>query len=69
MELLKEVKFGMVWQVYGMQTIILPDDIDSNDLNAVKKYIESIWDDIPLPDGDYVPESDKLDEEMIYIKG
>ena len=56
-------------QVYGRQSLILPDDIDVNDAEAVKAYIMSQWDDIPLPDGDYVPGSDELDEESIEITG
>lgn len=59
----KTVEFGMVWQCYGRQTVELPDDIDSTDINAVKNYIKSIWKDIELPEGDYLPESDELDED------
>lgn len=66
---MKEVSFGMYWQTYGRQSLILPDDIDVNDIEAVKAYIMSQWDDIPLPDGDYVSESDELDEESIEITG
>ena len=60
---MKTVTFGMVWQVSGRQSIDLPDDIDINDEDAVKDYIRENWSDIPLPgDGDYIPESDELDE-------
>lgn len=66
---MREVSFGMYWQVYGRQFLILPDDIDVNDIKAVKAYIMSQWDDIPLPKGDYVSGSDELDEESITITG
>ena len=36
---MREVSFGMCWQVYGRQSLILPDDIDVNDTEAVKAYI------------------------------
>lgn len=64
---MKMVKFGMFWQCYGYQTVELPDNIDTEDADAVKAYLESIWEDIPLPEGDYVPESDEFDPESIQI--
>lgn len=60
-----EVSFWMFWQESGRQTIELPDDIDINDAEAVRDYIASVWDDIPLPSGDYVSGSDELDPESI----
>ncbi len=66
---MREVSFGMCWQVYGRQYLTLPDDIDVNDVEAVKAYIMSQWDDIPLPEGGYVSGSDELDEESIEITG
>lgn len=60
----KRVRFGMFWQEYGYQEIDLPDDIDDTDEKAVKDYIKSVWDDIPLPTGDYVSGSDELDEDF-----
>ena len=60
---MKRVKFGMLWTVHGHQEIDLPDDIDADDEAAVKAYINRVWQDIPLPDGDYVNGSDVLDEE------
>ena len=59
----KTVSFGMFWEAYGRQTIDLPDEIDANNQDAVIQYIKSVWDDIPLPSGSYVQESDELDEE------
>lgn len=64
---MKKVKFGMVWQMYGHQEIDLPDDVDANDIDEVKDYIKSVWDDIPLPDGDYVSSSDELDCDYIEV--
>ena len=64
----KCVTFGMVWQSFGVQSIDLPDDIDENDKNAVIAYIKDHWAEIPLPDsGDYIADSDELDEEYIEI--
>ncbi len=62
---MKQVKFGMAWQCYGYQCIDLPDDIDVEDKTSVIAYIQGQWDDIPLPEGDYVSGSDELDEEFI----
>lgn len=61
------VKFGMVWSVYGHQEIELPDEIDVSNEAEVKKYIQSKWADIPLPEGDYIVGSDVLDEEVVEI--
>ena len=61
------VQFGMCWQVYGRQTIDLPDDIDPTDILAVKEYILSNWDDIPLPSGDYICGSDEFDDESEIV--
>ena len=49
-----KVKFGMIWSVYGKQTVDLPDNINPDDLDAVKDYLETIWADIPLPEGEYI---------------
>lgn len=64
---MKRVRFGMFWQCYGYQEIELPDDIDVNDEEAVKEYIEENWTNIPLPEGDYVSGSDEPDFEFMYI--
>lgn len=62
---MKRVKFGMFWQCYGYQDIELPDYIDVNDEDAVKNYLESNWDNIPLPEGEYVSGSDEPDFEFL----
>jgi len=65
----KSVTFGMAWEEYGHQTVDLPDNVDPDDLEAVKSYLLSIWDDIPLPDDhDYVSGSDHLDEDFIEVR-
>lgn len=48
--------------VYGTQEVELPEDIDTSNESEIKKYVESIWDDIPLPEGEYISGSDVLDE-------
>lgn len=63
----KKVSFGMHWEMYGRQTIELPDDINAEDDEAVRAYIISQWDHIPLPSGDYVMASDELDVESVFI--
>ena len=62
---MKQVKFGMMWQCYGHQCIDLPDDIDIEDKASVIAYLQSQWDKIPLPEGDYVSGSDELEEEFV----
>lgn len=64
---MKQAKFGMVWQCYGYQYIDLPDDIDIEDKASVIGYLRSKWDDIPLPEGDYISGSDELDEEFVEV--
>ena len=61
--IMAKVKFGMIWSVYGKQTVDLPDNINPDDLDAVKDYLETIWADIPLPEGEYIDNSDELDED------
>ena len=59
----KTIEFGMYWEMYGRQTVDIPDDIDENDDDAVKEYIKKVWDDIGLPNGNYIDESARLDED------
>lgn len=66
---MKTVKFGMEWKCYGHQTITLPDDVDADDMDAVIAYIKSQWAEIPIPDGEYIGESDALDETWLEITG
>ena len=59
-----KVSFGMYWQAYGRQVIEVPDEYIHNP----EDYIKDHWDEIPLPEGDYVMGSDELDEESIEIE-
>ena len=36
---MKTVTFGMIWQVYGKQTIEVPDDLDTTNEENVRDYI------------------------------
>lgn len=56
-----KVSFGMYWQTYGRQEIEIPE-MQAED---VILYIKDHWDEIPLPEGDYVMSSDELDEESL----
>ena len=56
-----KISFGMYWQVYGRTEIEVPE-MQAED---VIDYIKDHWDEIPLPDGDYVMGSDELDEESL----
>ena len=58
------VKFGMAWTVYGSQEMELPDTVDVHDKEAVMEYLRENWDQIPIPEGEYVPGSDSLDEDV-----
>lgn len=61
-----KVKFGMFWQVYGYQTVDLPDDITTEE-EAVD-WIYNNFEDIPLPDNaDYRPDSRAWDEFTIEL--
>lgn len=61
----KYITFGMYWEMYSRQTLPIPDDIDENDPEALKKYIKENWEDVPIPlsTGEYVVDSDHLDED------
>lgn len=63
----KTVSFGMYWQSYGCQSVTLPDYVDENDKDEIVDYLKWIWDDIPLPVGNYVIGSDELDEESLNV--
>ena len=52
---MKYVKFTMYFEVAGYQEIPLPDDIDVEDEEAIKEYIDENWEHIKLPEEyDYV---------------
>ena len=56
-----KVSFGMYWQSYGRQKIEIPEMQAEDVIN----YIKDHWDEIPLPEGDYVTGSNELDEESL----
>lgn len=65
-----KVSIGVFWQEYGRQEIDLPENIDENNTAEVLEYIHSIFDDLPLPSGDYIPDSAEIDpESLTIIKG
>lgn len=45
----KLVRFPVYFQVCGYQTMELPDDLDAEDEDAVKEYIDDHWPDVALP--------------------
>lgn len=52
---MRYVKFIMYFEVAGYQEIQLPDDIDVEDEEAIKEYIDENWEHIKLPEEyDYV---------------
>lgn len=57
---MKKIEFGIVWRMYGKQTIEVPDEVAT--IQQACDYLQKHWDEIPLPDGDYEPDSDELDE-------
>ena len=64
------VTFGMSWEVYARQTIVLPDDIDPSDKEIVREYIQGAWPFVPIPKegGEYIEGSDEFDEysELVF---
>ena len=45
----KTVKFGMIWQVSGTQTLEIPDCIDPQNTEKVTEFLQEHWDEIPVP--------------------
>jgi len=58
MQKTKSFTFGVTYQAYGDVTVDVPADLD---LEGAKKYVEEHWDEMPLPHGAYVPDSDEPD--------
>lgn len=40
----KTVKFGMIWQVSGTQTLEIPDCIDPQNTEKVTEFLQEHWD-------------------------
>lgn len=53
---MKKVRFPMYYEVVAYQEIELPDYIDAEDGDDVRRFIEENWYNIPIPDEtpDYV---------------
>ena len=65
-----KVRFPIYFEVVGQGELDLPEEIDPDDEDAVKDYIESQWEEVPLPDicdVEYIQESCVFDREA-YIK-
>ena len=54
----KRFTFGVAWQMYGTQSIEVPEGFT---IDEAVEYVLDIWQDIALPRGDYVADSDELD--------
>lgn len=57
----KKISYGVSYQVYGCATATVPDYIQTK--NEAIEWLKERWDELPLPEADYVPESDELDLE------
>ena len=67
---MKQVTFGMVWQIASKQTIDIPDDVDLNDQDAIRDYIQENWVNIHIPsdgEGDYISGSNELDRTVEIV--
>lgn len=60
----KRFNFGMCWKVYGTQSIEVPADFT---YEQAEQYVKDHWNEIPLPSGDYVEDSDEPDFEDSYF--
>lgn len=58
MQKTKKFTFGVVYQAYGDVTIDVPADLDLED---AKEYVKDNWGGMPLPDGEYILDSDEPD--------
>ena len=56
----KKFTFGATYMCYGTTTINVPADFTQW---QAEQYVREHWDDIPLPTGDYVPDSHEPDFE------
>lgn len=62
------VRYGSSWQMYDNDQILLPEDIDPQDKDAVIEWLKGVWEDIPLPSGgSYIQDSHELDEESVVV--
>ena len=45
-----KIYFPMYFEAGTYQELDLPDNIDPEDGDAVREYLNEVWEDIPLPD-------------------
>ena len=65
---MKKVRFPIYFEVVGYGELELPEEIYEKGEDHVKDYIESQWDELPLPplgDVDYIADSCVFDRESI----
>lgn len=53
----------------GTVEIPIPEHIDVSDTDALKKYVDSIWDEVELPELDYTPHTEPDWESQWYVNG
>ena len=46
---MKKVRFPIYFEVVGYGELELPEDVDTTDEEAVKDFIQSKWEDVPIP--------------------
>lgn len=46
----KVVRFPVYFEAVGYHDLKLPDDIDPDDDDAVRQFIDDHWDDVPIPE-------------------
>ena len=63
-----KVYFGMYYQVYGTVGFDVPDELKDATDEEIQGYIRKHWDEVPLPSGDYVPDSDEPDFENFEVE-
>ena len=54
----KKFTFGIAWQMYGASSIEVPADFT---IEQAMEHVQANWQNIGLPRGEYVPESDAPD--------
>lgn len=58
---MKRFYFGQYWELYGTNSIEVPDDFT---IEQAQKYVKEHWDDVGLaPNANYVMDSDEPDFE------
>ena len=63
-----KVTFGMYWQVYGSKELEIPNSFRNKTDKEIQEFIMENWDTISLPEGEYIPDSDKPDFENFDIE-